>query len=283
MFAALIAAVLWYATPRAVAQNDQVLMPEESTAKAKHLVQAAIDALGGSAFMNVRDMTCTGKIGQFDHSGELSGFEEFIQYAEPPSKDRTENLPQHNVIDVFNGNAGWTLDRGGVSDEPATQLAQHQADVDKSLDNLLRRRINDPNMDVSYDGQDIVDLKHVDWIKVVDPDNRTIRIAFDRATHFPIRKTIDYRDPKYNAVTNEIEIYSLYYSFDGVQTAKQITRQRNGMFVYQAFFDKCDYNQNLDDSLFTKQSLEDKWAKTPNRQKYHEKKSKNAPVPSTDN
>jgi hypothetical protein len=277
LFVAFLAvALLHSAPPRAAAQDQQVLMPDQSTAKAKNLVQAAIDALGGSAFINVHDVTCTGNIGQFDHSGQLSGFEHFIQYSEPPGKDRTENLPQRNVIDVFNGDAGWTLDRGGVSDEPATQLAQHQADVEKSLDNILRKRINDPNTEVSYDGQDIVDLKQVDWIKLVDSDDRTIRIAFDRATYLPIRKTVDYRDPKYNTSTSEVEIYSLYHPFDGIQTAEQITRQRNGMSVYQVFFDKCDYNQNLDASLFTKQSLEDKWAKTPNRQKYHDKKSKNA-------
>lgn len=284
IFAAFLAAALWcFAAPRIASQDQQVLMPDQSTAKAKQLVQSAIDALGGSAFLNVHDVTCTGNIGQFDHSGQLSGFEHFIQYAEPPGKDRTENLPQRNVIDVFNGNVGWALDRGGVSDEPATQLAQHQADVEKSLDNILRHRVNDPNMEISYDGQDIVDLKQVDWIKLVDPDDRTIRIAFDRATHLPIRKTVDYRDQKFNTATSEVEIYSLYYPVEGIQTAKQITRQRNGMSVYQVFFDKCDYNQDLDASLFTKQSLDNQWSKTPNRQKYHEKKSKNAVNPTSAN
>jgi hypothetical protein len=275
LFAAALAAALWCApVPPAAAQDQQVLMPEQSEAKAKQLIQRAIDAMGGSAFVNVHDLTCTGNIGQFDHSGQLSGFEKFVQYTEPPLKDRVENLPQHNVIDVFNGDEGWSLDRGGVSDEPALRLVQHQDDVAKSLDNILLRRVDEPTMDIHYDGKDIVDLKQVDWVQLVDADDRTIRIAFDRETHLPIRKTVESRDPKLNSDVLEVEYYSNYYSENGVQLPKQITRERNNLKIYQVFFDSCSINTGVQDSFFTKQSLEDRWAKMPNHEKYRDKNKK---------
>lgn len=275
IFAALIASAVWLTPgPRANAQDSQVLLPEQSTAKAKQIMQQAIDALGGKAFLDVRDVTCTGNLSQFDHAGQLSGFEKFIDYSKPPSKDRTENLPQRNEIDVFNGDQGWNLDRGGVSSEPASLIAQHQDDVAKSLNNILRHRINDPDMDIRYAGQDIVELKQVDWVQLMDPQDRTIRIAFDRATHLPVQKIVESRDPRLHVNTTEVEYYSLYYDANGVQTPKQIARERNNMKVYQVFFDKCEYNTGLQDSLFTKQALDERWEKMPGKEKYRDKNKK---------
>lgn len=275
----LLTGLLWLTPgPYANAQDSPVLLPDQSAAKAKQIMQQAIDALGGKAFLDVHDVTCTGNLSQFDHAGQLSGFEKFIDYSEPPSKDRTENLPQRNEIDVFNGDQGWNLDRGGVSPEPATLIVQHQDDVAKSLNNILRRRMNEPDMDISYAGQDIVELKQVDWVQLIDPQDRTIRIAFDRTTHLPIQKTVTSRDPRLHMETTEVEYYSNYYDAGGVQTPKQIERDRNNMKVYQVFFDKCEYNTGLQDSLFTKQSLDERWEKMPGKEKYHGKnKNKSAP------
>jgi hypothetical protein len=272
IFTVLLASALWLTPgPRANAQDSQVLLPEESAAKAKQIVQQAIDALGGKAFLDVHDVTCTGNLSQFDHAGQLSGFEKFIDYSEPPSKDRTENLPKRNEIDIFNGDQGWNLDRGGVSPEPASLVAQHQDDVAKSLNNILRHRINEPDMDIRYAGPDIVELKQVDWVQLMDPQDRTIRIAFDRATHLPIQKTVTSRDPRLHMETTEVEYYSNYYDAGGVQTPKQIERDRNNMKVYQVFFDKCEYNTGLQESLFTKQSLDERWEKMPGKDKYRDK------------
>lgn len=273
--AALLIAPAWLAgVTHANGQDSQVLLPEQSAAKAKQIVQQGIDALGGQKFMDVHDVTCTGNLGQFDHAGQLSGFEKFVDYSQPPSKDRTENLPQHNEIDVFNGDEGWNLDRGGVSPEAASQVAQYQDDVAKSLDNILRHRINEPDMDISYGGPDIVELKQVDWVQLIDPQNRTIRIAFDRSTHLPIQKTVESRDARLKANITEVEYYSLYYDANGIQTPKQITRERNNMKIYQVFFDRCEYNTGLQDSLFTKQSLDERWEKMPGKEKYHDKNKK---------
>ena len=102
----------------AAAQDDQFLMPDQSAAKAAQILGQAVEALGGNAYLSVHDVTCTGRIGQFDHAGEVTGFGKFIDYSQPPFKERQENLPKKNIIQVFNGDKGWDLDRGGVSDAP---------------------------------------------------------------------------------------------------------------------------------------------------------------------
>ena len=273
--AAIVLAGVWFAgAPGAAAQDSEILMPAQSEAKAKELIQQGIEALGGAAYLNVRDVTCTGRLSQFGHTGELEGYETFIDYSEPPDKDRTENLPKRNLIQVFNGNQGWQLDRGGVSEAAPTDLIQFQQNLKKDIDNILRHRIHETGMIFRYGGPDIVDLRQSDWVEMVDSDNRTIRIAFARATHLPIRKIVETRDPVSRTTTQETEIFSNYHPLDGVQTPFQITRDRNGMKIYQVFFDKCEYNTGLSDSLFTKQSLDERWAKVGKKEM--EKQAKEA-------
>lgn len=262
------------AMPRTRAQDDAVLMPDQSAAKAKQILQAAIDALGGQTYLNVHDATCTGTIGQFDHSGSVTGFGRFIDYSIPPDKERQENLPKRNIIEVYNGKQGWVLDRGGVSEAPASDLAQFQEDNLKDIDNILRHRIHEPGMIFRYAGPDIVQLKQADWVELVDSDNRTIRIAFDQATHLPIQETVEMRDPKTQLTSQETDYFSDYHQVQGIQTAFQLERDSNGVKRFQAFFSRCDYNTNLSDSLFSKESLEERWAKIGKKERKKEAKEK---------
>ncbi|HUJ31595.1 MAG TPA: hypothetical protein VLY23_09970 [Candidatus Acidoferrum sp.] len=273
IFAACILLPLaWLAAAAVARAQEEVLMPEQSAAKAKQIIQQAIDALGGQAYLNVRDVTCTGKLSQFGHSGDLNGFETFIDYTVPPLKDRTENLPKRNLIEVFNNDKGWVLDRGGVSEAAASDVARFQEDIKIDIDNILRHRVHEPNMILRYVGTDVVDLKEADWIELIDSENRTIRIAFASSTHLPIRKTVDIRDPGTQLKSQEVEYYSLYHAMDGVQTPFQITRERNGIKVYQVFFEKCQYNTNLSDSLFTQESLDQRWDKVGKKEKKKQEK-----------
>jgi len=273
VLAGLLLAGTWIAlAPRlAVAQDPNTMMPAESAAKAKQLIEAAVQAMGGSAYLNVRDVTCTGKLSQFGHNGQLNGYAKFIDFSKPPDRDRTENLPQRNIITVMNGDKGWVLDRGGVSEALRTDVAAFEADTKKDIDNVLRRRYKEPDMVLRYAGRDVVDLREVDWVELVDSDDRTIRIAFSTESHLPVRKVVTTRDPNLRMKFDETEYYSNYHPLSGVETPFQITRDRNGVKFYQAFFDSCEYNTNLSDSLFTKESLEERWEKVAPRNK---KKSK---------
>ncbi len=254
----MLAGGLMAAAPPAAAQDT--LLPEQSAAKAKGLIQQAIQALGGQAYLGVRDTTCSGRFAQFGHSGDLVGYEQFYDFVKLPDKDRTEFSKKRNVIDVYNGNQGWTLDKGGIQDASAESVSDFQDGQKKDLDYLFRYRLNEEGMTFRYAGNDIVELKEVDWVEVVDRDRRTIRIALDRATHLPIRTIYITRDPTTHTRLEEVEYLSNYHPIQGVQTAFQVERERNGLKVFQVFLNECQYNTGLPDSLFTRASLEERWA-----------------------
>jgi hypothetical protein len=268
IFAALVlAAMVALAAPvRTVAQED-VLTPDQSSAKAKQILQQAIAGLGGPAYLNVKDITVEAKLGQFDHSGQLRGYAKIIDIAIPPDKDRTENLPKRNIIEVRNGDKGWDLDRGGVSEATITDMATSQEDTKKDIDNILRHRIHEPGMIFRYGGLDVVDYEESDWVELVDSENRTFRIAISRSSHLPIRKVVDTRDANTRMRSEEIEYYSNYHPINGIQSPFQITRERNGIKIYQVFFDKFEYNTGVSPELFTKESLDERWEKVGKKEK----------------
>lgn len=262
--------------PGAAAQDQDtvVMMPEQSAAKAKELIQQAITALGGTAYLNVHDVTCTGTFSNFGHSGDLNGFTKFIDYEIPPGKDRFENVPKRNIISVYNDDKGWNLDRGGVSEAAASDLSHQVEGEYTDIDNILRKRIHEKGMVFRYAGPDTVDRLEVDWVELVDSENRTIRIAISRSNHLPVRKTVDLRDPESQMKTSEIEYYSNFHPLSGIETPFQISRDRNGLKVYQVFFDKCEYNTNLADSFFTKESLDERWEKVGKKDRKRIEKQK---------
>ena len=268
IFAAFVlAAMVALAAPvRTVAQED-VLTPDQSSAKAKQILQQAIAGLGGPAYLNVKDVTVEAKLGQFDHSGQLRGYAKIIDIAIPPDKDRTENLPKRNIIEVRNGDKGWDLDRGGVSEATITDMATSQEDTKKDIDNILRHRIHEPGMIFRYGGLDVVDYEESDWVELVDSENRTFRIAISRSSHLPIRKVVDTRDANTRMRSEEIEYYSNYHPINGIQSPFQITRERNGIKIYQVFFDKFEYNTGVSPELFTKESLDERWEKVGKKEK----------------
>ncbi len=275
MVALTLAGLSLLSIPPARAQEQtEVLMPEQSAAKAKDLIQKAVQALGGSEYLAVRDATCSGRIGSFGHSGDLMGYEKFIDYSKLPDKDRSENLPKRNIIEIKNGDKGWVLDRGGVSEADQVSIAEFQEDIKTDIDNVLRDRWKEPGTILRYLGPDVVDLKEADWIEFVDNENRSIRIAFAKATHLPLRKVLVTRDPGTRMRSETIEYYSNYHPIGGVVQPFQVTRERNGQKIYQAFIEECKFNTNPSDSLFTKESLDERWAQVGKKEIKKQEKQK---------
>lgn len=269
LLAAALAAA--FIAPRAAAQDAQILLPQQSADKAKALIHEMIGALGGKGWLNIRDEECTGRAGQFGHSGDLNGYDVFYDFIKFPDKDRTEFSKKRNIINVFDGQHGWVLDQGGVSDATAADLANYQADLKKDLDHLLRYRLNEPGMIFRYVGPDVVDLEEADWVEMVDGEGRSIRIAIGKIKHLPIRKVVVTRDPKTNLQTEEIEYYSNWQPSDELKVAYQVTRERNGFKVYQVFYSSCKFNTGMSDSLFTRESLEERWQQVGKKKKKDKK------------
>lgn len=245
----------------ASAQDPDTMRPEQSAAKARELINAAIQALGGDAYLRVRDITRTGRLSQFGSNGDLMGFVKVFDYTKLPDKRRREYSKRRNIIDVFNGDEGWSLDKEGVEDTSAATLDAFQENLRRGMDNFFRFRLNkEDGIILRYAGSDLVDMKQVDWVEVSDREHRVIRIAIDRNTRLPIRAVNFQRDPDTRNRIEEVDYFSNYQPIQGVVTPFRVARDRAGRRISETVYTSVQFNTGLDDSLFSRASLEQRWS-----------------------
>lgn len=258
------------------AQAGQDLMPEQSAAKARQVLQQVINALGGQEFLNVRDTDCDGRVAQFGTNEELMGFTEFRDLWLLPDKNRTEYIAKSQntiagflmgadglavtrggaMITIYNGDQGWELDKAGVSDQPEDLVKSFNEQVKSGMNNMLRSHMNEPGVELRYAGTDLIDMKEAEWIEFTDREHRELRLGVDKITHLPLRWVVATRDPETRERTEIATSYTQYISVDGVRTPLNIVRARNGQKISQTFLTGCKYNSNLLAQLFTRASLE---------------------------
>jgi outer membrane lipoprotein-sorting protein len=251
--AAIFAAV---PTLRLCAQNPDNMMPEERAAKGKQVLEQLITALGGPTYLDIRESNCEGRLAQFGHAGELTGYTPFKVYWRYPDKNRTDFSKKGVIVNIYNGDRGWTLDRGGVSELSNAAVADFQEQAKRDVNNLLRARLKEPGIDIRFGGTDVVDLRTVDWVEITDSEQRNFRLAVDRTTHFLVRTIITLSDDTSPDRNVETHIYTNYQLMDGVQTPLQITLDRNGRRINQVFFQSCKYNPGFGEDFFTKAALD---------------------------
>lgn len=273
VFVALVAALL-FATlaPAATRQNPDTMSPEASTAKAKALIQQLLQALGGDAYLHVKDSDCTGRASNFGLSGDLSGYELYHEYRIFPDKQRVEYTKNGVITNVYAGDKGWTLDKSGVDEIPAADLATFQGQLKNSLSGFLRYRLSEPDLYFRYAGQDNVDLKPSDWVEITDADDRVFKIAVDQSSHLPVRSIVTTKNPNTGDTSEEETIYSEWHLTDGVATPFQTSRERDGKRSFQGFILSCKYNSGVSSDLFTKESLEQKYAQLGGKKQKNQKK-----------
>jgi len=261
--------------PSASSQRADTMMPEQSVAKGKQILSDLINAFGGPGYTQVRESQCQGRRALFGHNGALTGYIDFIDYRRYPDTDRTEYIGKGRntilqsligidgldfahggvVITLFNRNQGWTYDRSGVSEAPASSVTDFQEQAKRNIDNLLRLRLNEEGMSIRFDGSDTVDLKQVDWVELTDREQRTFRLAVDRSTHLLVRGIVITKNEETQQIDEDVAIYTNYQLRDSVWVPLQISRERNGRRTSQYFYDTCRFNPGFPDSLFTKDSL----------------------------
>jgi hypothetical protein len=253
---------VFFVCPRAVqAQNPDLMTPEQNTAKARALIQEIIQALGGDAYLNVKDVSRSGRAAYFDSKGALGGYSKFWDFARMPDKFRIEYGDKRNVIDVYSGDDAWTLDRSGVHEKPAPTPRAFQLGLKKDMNRLLRFRLNEEGMIFRYAGSQIIDLKRVDLVEIVDKDKITTIIALVQSSKLPLRVHYIVRDYERRTREEDVELFANYSNIQGVQTPMQRTRFRNENAVFQIFYDSVRYNTGLHDNFFTKEALDQAWNK----------------------
>lgn len=233
------------AAPSATTPGDQ-----QNSRKARALLDQAMQALGGQAFLNIHDIQEEGRTYSFHHGQPTSNGVLFWRFVEYPDKERIEITKQRDIAYVYNRDKGYEVTYKGAHSIETKDLNDYLRRRRFSLDTLLREWINDPGVALFYDGNALAGNLPAEQITMINPKNEAVSLYFDIETHLPLKKSYSWRDPVDKERNVEEEIYDNYRLVQGVMTAYGFTRYFNGDMQTQRFVNSAHYNQGLNEAMF---------------------------------
>jgi hypothetical protein len=223
---------------------------QENSRKARALLDQAIQALGGQAFLNIHDMQQEGRTYSFHHGRPTSNGVLFWRFVESLDKERIELTKQRDVAVIYAGDKGYEVTYKGPHPIEKKDLEDYLRRRRFSLETLLRSWINDPAVALFYDGNALAGNLPAQQITLINAKNEAVSLCFDIETHLPIKKSYTWRDPVDKERNLEEEIYDNYRPVQGVMTPYGFTRYFNGDMQTQRFVNSAHYNQGLNQAMF---------------------------------
>ena len=234
----------------APASSQSIPVDQANARKAKALLDQAIEALGGPAYLNFRDMEQEGRTYSFFHGQPTSAGIVFWRYVRFPDKERIELTKERDVADVFVADKGYEITYKGVRNLDTKEMTDYLRRRKYSLDWVLRRWLNEPGVALFYDGPAVAAEKPAEQVTIINSKNESVTIYFDVNTHLPIKKSFSWRDPTDKQRNIEEEIYDNYRAYGGIMTPHSLTRFFNGDMANQRFLNSVTFNQDPPDVMF---------------------------------
>jgi hypothetical protein len=233
---------------------------QQSKDKVKLLVDNAIQALGGDAYLGIKDYSALGRYYVIEE--DRQGWTEFVDQTKYPSKARQESgkkSDKETAIFDLEAGKGWIL-YGDFEVKPATreQIEKFKKSLNHNLDYILHCRLREKGLTLHYFGSDLIEgRKAVEVVEIIDAENDTVRIAFDVSSGLPFR--VEYQEiGKFGRKLRIAEEYSNWHVVKGVNTPMRTDRFTNEQPSAQIFITKIDYNVGLQDSLFSEPTINPK-------------------------
>ena len=242
-------------------------IPSRIDPQARQMLDRAIQALGGQAFLTAKSMTSKGRI-FFFQEGKTAGMEPFESWVQYPDKSRlaiARNKKNISMLEgsvtyegetkaitlINNGDKGWELDQMGLIVQPDQQIQNWKLANRYSLENLLRLRINEPGVLIQMGKVDFVDNLPVQGIEIFAAGGTSVRLDLDRRTFLPSRISYRVRNVKEEAWDEYSDSYSDYKMVEGIQVPMHVTRYLNGDRVGERFRNYAKFNEDYPPHYFT--------------------------------
>ncbi len=242
---------------------------ETAAERGKRVVEEALKALGGDAFLKMEDRVEFGRAYSFENS-EVSGLslaKIYTRYlparAAQPGKLRVSerqaffrttatvarNEEQSAVLMTPDG--GWTLTYRGALPFPDERFKNYVDAMRHNLFYILRCRLDEP-WDYYSRGADMLNNRPIEIVEMTDAAGETVTIYFGREDKLPIRQMYRRRNPTFKDFDTEVTSWDKYRDAGGgVKWPLDVFRERNGQKIYELHSDSVEVNQNIPDNLLS--------------------------------
>jgi hypothetical protein len=252
--------------PSAGMQRPSGLSEEEH---GKKLLDEMVEALGGQAWLDRKDMQVAGRTAAFFHGTpngiviEYTGWRRFPDASQGGAErigfltDKSMILPgkKIDVVQIWRDDNGYEVTFKGRTTLPKEQVADYYRRQKHSIESVVHDWIKAPGVMILSEGSVMVERHLADKVTILSADNDAVTLELDAATHLPIRRTFKWRNETFKDFDEEAETYSDYHAVLGLQTPYNVTRYHNGDMLNQRFLTKVVYNQGLSADLFNPDNL----------------------------
>ncbi len=243
---------------------------ETSEQRAKRVIDEAVAALGGQAYLTMQNRVETGRI-YASYNNKVSGMATDATYTHylQPSETKESGFPavrireargrkpedlelkkQDDVIFLGEG-AGYEVTFRGARPLADTVLQQYKTGTLRNIFYILRQRLGETGLTFESKGSDFFENRPVEIVEITDAENNTVTVFFDQLNKLPLRQLYYQKDPIDNSKQEEVSIFNKYRDVGGgVMWPFATQRQRNGEKIRETYLEKVEINQDLKDSLF---------------------------------
>jgi hypothetical protein len=249
--------------PASVNLNDS-----DNARKARTVLDQTIQSLGGQPYLTYENREETGRYYPLYHGHTNSTGIYYNYYIEYPDKDRFEVIHTKDIF-LIEGQVGnvkvknkfdivqISQRRQGIRDNLQGNVSAGEArsaELSPPPPAFARMGLpqvdRDPSVALFYDGQAVVDGKETEGVTLLNSQNDSVSVYLDLNSHYPVKISYSWRDPKDKQKNTEDEIYDNYKLVQGIWTPHSITRYYNGESSQQRFITTASYNLKLPDSMF---------------------------------
>src|SRR5436853_4018845 len=145
--------------------------PAGAQTRPAQVVDQMIAALGGAAFLDVRDIHITGRFFGFTR-GELTSSDVFSDYIKFPDMERTEfGTLSRKSVTINRGKEGWKIP-GKKDPQPqsAAEAEEFLKGFKTSFDYVLRFVLKERQTTTQNLPCEMIDFKRVDVVELRDPE-----------------------------------------------------------------------------------------------------------------
>jgi hypothetical protein len=237
--------------------------PETAQERGKRVVEEALKALGGDAFLHMQDRVEAGRAYSF-YRGKLSGlslakvYTKYQARPEPPVpgkiwvRERNAFGKQEEDFYIFRADGAWEVTFRGAEPLPDQRVENFKDSTLRNILYIIRQRLGEKGLTFYSQGSDFWENRPVEIVEITDDDNQTVTVYFDKLNKLPVRQTFRRKNPEYKDFDTEVTLFAKYRDVGGgVQWPFDIRRDRNGEKIFEMYSDSVEINKDLKESLFT--------------------------------
>ena len=240
-----------------LAQNDKSAMqrtPPATDEKAEQIIQRAIEAMGGSAYLNVRTIVGHGQFTQFK-DGESGLPSAFVDYIVFPDRERTEfRASSGKIIQTNTADTGWVYDGAAKSIKEMTkvQIADFKIALRASVENLLRGLWRKDGAKLAYVGRREAGIgQRNEVVRLTYPDGYAVEFEFAAKDSLPMKVLYKRKNAEGNEVAEEDRL-AQHLKIQGVTTPFVIDHYSAGAQTSRINYQSMELNTSIPDSLFAR-------------------------------